>query len=107
VECTVKATDPGNPVYHYDAAAGTSTGGVDGPGAVILAVDILPAELPREASEAFSCLLAPFLEALGEADFDRPFDELELPAEMRRAVILHRGRFTPEFDRLQDCLDAK
>jgi alpha-aminoadipic semialdehyde synthase len=107
VECTVKATDPGNPVYTYDPADGTIAGGVDGPGPVILAVDILPAELPREASEAFSYLLWPFLEALGEADFDRPFDELNLPAEMRRAVILHRGRFTPEFARLQAYLDAR
>lgn len=106
IECTVKATDPGNPVYTYDPADGTVTGGVEGPGPVILAVDILPAELPREASQAFSYLLSPFLAALGEADFDRPFDELELPAQMRRAVILHRGRFTPEFARLQAYLDA-
>ncbi len=107
VECTVKVTDPGSPVYTFDPASGIITGGVDGPGPVILAVDILPAELPREASEAFSYLLAPFLEALGEADFGRPFDELDLPSEMRRAVILHRGRFTPEFARLQAYLDSQ
>jgi alpha-aminoadipic semialdehyde synthase len=107
VECTVKATDPGAPVYTYDPDSGAIADGVDGPGPVILAVDILPAELPREASEAFSYLLSPFLKALGEADFDRPFDALELPAEIRRAVILHRGRFTPEFARLQGYLDAR
>jgi alpha-aminoadipic semialdehyde synthase len=107
VECTVKATDPGDPVYAYDPLSGTVTGGVEGPGPVILAVDILPAELPRDASNAFSYTLAPFLEALGEADFDRPFEELDLPVEVRRAVIMHRGRFTPEFARLQAFLDGR
>jgi alpha-aminoadipic semialdehyde synthase len=107
IECTVKATDPGDPVYTYDPASETITGGVEGPGPVILAVDILPTELPRDASNAFSYTLAPFLEALGEADFERPFEELELPVEVRRAVIMHRGRFTPEFARLQAFLDGR
>ena len=107
IECTVKATDPGDPVYTYDPVAGTISGAVEGSGPVILAVDILPAELPRDASNAFSYTLAPFLEALGEADFDRPFGELELPAEVCRAVIMHRGRFTPEFAKLQAFLDGR
>jgi len=107
VECTVKATDPGDPVYTYDPTTGQITDGVEGPGPVLLAVDILPAELPREASETFAHLLSPFLEALGGADWERPFDQLDLPGEMRRAVILHRGRLTPEFARLQAYLDAR
>lgn len=106
VECTVKATEPGDPVYTYDPVSGRIADGVEGPGPVILAVDILPAELPREASEAFSYLLAPFLEALGAADWERPFEELDLPDQMRRAVILHRGRLTPEFARLQTHLEG-
>ena len=107
VECTVKATDPGDPVYTYDPVSGTVARGVEGPGPVVLAVDILPAELPRDASNAFSYTLAPFLEALGDADFERPLEELKLPPEVRRAVILHRGRFTPEFARLEAFLDGR
>jgi alpha-aminoadipic semialdehyde synthase len=107
VECTVKATDPGDPVYTYDPLSGAVARGVEGPGPVVLAVDILPAELPRDASNAFSYTLAPFLEALGDADFQRPLEELKLPPEMRRAVILHRGRFTPEFARLEAFLDGR
>ena len=54
IECTLKCTEPSDPVYVYDPVDGTIVSGVDGKGPVVLAVDILPAELPREASEAFS-----------------------------------------------------
>lgn len=50
IECTVKATDPGDPVYVYDPVADRTISGVAGNGPVILAVDILPSELPQEAS---------------------------------------------------------
>ena len=106
VECTLKCTAPGDPVYVYDPGRGTISAGVDGPGPVILAVDILPAELPREASEEFSSALGRFLPAIARADFGAPFDRLDLPPEIRRAVILHRGRFTPDFVYLQAHLDS-
>ena len=73
---------------------------------MILAVDILPAELPRDASEEFSQSLAPFLPALANADYEAPLEALDLPAEVLRAVILHRGRLTPEFASLASYLGA-
>jgi alpha-aminoadipic semialdehyde synthase len=106
IECTVKTTDPSDPVYVFDPATGAITAGIEGSGPVILAVDILPAELPRDASEEFSRSLAAFLPALANADFEVPFEALELPAEVRRAVILHRGRFTPEFESLASLLEG-
>ena len=48
LECTVKATDTGSPVYVYDPSTGRASNGVRGKGPVIMAVDNLPAELPRE-----------------------------------------------------------
>ncbi len=107
VECTLKCTAPGEPVYVYDPERGTISAGVDGPGPVILAVDILPAELPREASEEFAAALGRFLPAIAKADYEVPFDRLNLPPEILRAVILHRGRFTPDFTYLQAHLDAR
>jgi alpha-aminoadipic semialdehyde synthase len=107
VECTLKCTEPGDPVYVYDPETDTIASGVDGNGPVILAVDILPSELPREASEEFSMALARFLPAIARADYEVPFDGLELPSEIRRAVILHRGQFTPEFTSLEAHLKAK
>jgi len=101
VECTVRATDPGDPVYVWDPDSGEVTSGVAGRGPVVLAVDILPAELPRDASEAFSNILMPYIPALAAADFGRDFSDLALPPELKRAVIVHRGELTPAYRYLE------
>jgi alpha-aminoadipic semialdehyde synthase len=75
--------------------------GVVGRGPVILAVDILPSELPREASEYFSGVLEEFVPAIAHADFSVGFDELDLPAEIKRAVILHHGNLTPDYQYIE------
>ena len=95
IQCTVKSTEPGDPVYVYNPEDGSTESGVEGHGPVILAVEILPSELPREASEEFSKALAPFMPALAAADFSVPFDELDLPPELKGATIVHRGKLTP------------
>ena len=105
VECTLKCTEPADPVYVYDPEEGTISSGVDGKGPVILAVDILPAELPREASEEFSETLARFLPALARADYSVSFDDLELPSELKGAIIAHGGELTPDFGYISEHLD--
>jgi alpha-aminoadipic semialdehyde synthase len=104
IQCTVKSTEPADPVYVYNPADGSITSGVEGRGPVVLAVEILPAELPREASEEFSKALAHFLPALAAADFTVPFEELNLPSELKTAVIVHQGRLTPNYAYLKDHL---
>lgn len=105
IECTVKVTDPGDPVYVYDPATGEAHMGVAGHGPVVLAVDILPSELPREASEYFSEVLAPFVPAMARTDFSAPLERIDLPAPIRRALVLHRGELTPEFKYIKRYLD--
>jgi alpha-aminoadipic semialdehyde synthase len=97
IECTLKCTEPSDPVYVYQPQTDTIESGVEGNGPVVLAVDILPAELPREASEEFSDALARFLPALARADFNVPFSDLDLPPELLGAVIVHGGKLTPDF----------
>jgi alpha-aminoadipic semialdehyde synthase len=97
IQCTTRCTEPGDPVYVYDVATGQTTSGCNGNGPAVLAVDILPSELPLEASEEFAKALAPTLPALARADFDQPLDELDLPPEIARAVIVHHGELTPDF----------
>lgn len=106
VECTLKCTEPSDPVYVYDPLEGTIASGVDGSGPVVLAVDILPAELPREASEEFSSALSPFLPALAATNFEVPFSELALPPELLGAVIAHRGKLTPDYRYIEAHLAA-
>lgn len=105
VEVTLKTTDPGNPVFVYDVDTGTARDGVKGNGPVILAVDNLPAELPRESSTRFSETLTPFIPNLAKADFSREFDKLELDPPMKRALICYHGSLTPGFEYLHEYLD--
>jgi alpha-aminoadipic semialdehyde synthase len=100
VEATVAIGDPGDPVYVWQPESDTAARGVEGHGPVILAVDLLPAELPLEASVEFSDALASFLPCIARADFSQPFDALDLPPEIRRAVIVHRGNLTENYSHL-------
>ena len=57
IECTVRATEPDEPVFVYNPHTGEATDGYQGDGVVVMAVDILPSELPRDASDDFSRVL--------------------------------------------------
>ncbi len=105
IECTVKATEPGDPTYVYDPLTGKVIDGFEGPGVAIMAVDILPSELPRQASTDFSHVLRRFIRAIADCDFSVPFEECDLPPEIKRAVIVYRGRLTPDYQYLQQYLD--
>ena len=104
IQCTVKATDPGNPVYVYNPSDGKVTDGWQGTGPVIMAVDNLPCELPKEASEFFSKVLYPFIPRLIEADYTGSFENLNLPDELRRATLLYKGQLTPDYKYIEQYL---
>lgn len=97
VESTVKAMEPGNPCFVYEPLTGETVEGVVGNGPVMMTVDILPAELPREASLSFGEALAPFLADLARADLSLPRDRVELPGPIREALILHKGELTEDY----------
>jgi alpha-aminoadipic semialdehyde synthase len=104
IEATVTCTEPGTPVYVYDPFEDRAVSGVEGRGPVILAVDILPSELPREASTYFSRVLMDYVPAIAKADYAVPFETLDLPPEIKRAVIVHQGTLTPDYRYLADHL---
>jgi len=97
VECTVRSTEPGDPIYTYMPSDGRPASGFEGHGPVIMAVDTLPSELPREASISFADMLMPFVTSIAKADFGRLFDELDLPNAIKRGIIVHRGEFTRDY----------
>ncbi len=104
IEATVKCTDPGSPVYLYDVEEDAVKEKFTGRGPLILAVDILPAELPREASQHFSQVLKGFIPEVVSADYTVPFEKLKLPPELKRAVIVYRGNLTPDYEYLKKFL---
>ncbi len=104
VECTVRSTDSGDPVFVYDPLTGLDSLGVEGRGPVVLAVDNLPCELPVDASQHFGDMLLPFVPALARCPWDEPLERLPLPPEILRAVIVHRGQFAPSYAYLEPHL---
>lgn len=101
IEPSLKATYPDKPSFVYDPATDTAVDGVTGAGLVIMAVDNLPCELPRESSEHFSQVLGDMVGDLGDADWSADFEDLDLPSHLKRAVIVHKGELTPSFAHLK------
>jgi len=104
IEITVKSTEPGNPNFVYDPESGEAQDGHEGRGPVIMAVDILPSELPRASSIDFSRVLRAYIPAIAKADFSVPFEQLDLPPEIKRAVILHQGKLAPDYQYIEQFL---
>ena len=104
IESTVKSTAPGDPVFVYDPFEDRAVDGIKGRGPVVMAVDILPSELPRDASEYFSSVLMKYIPAIAQADYSVPFEELALPPEIKRAVIVYQGELTPNYRYLEQYL---
>lgn len=104
IECMIKATEPENPVYVYDPVTDKAIDGIEGNGPVIMAVDILPAELPREASTFFSGILKGFVPEIAQADFTSDFEACDLSPEIKRAVIAYCGELTPDYRYIEKYL---
>jgi alpha-aminoadipic semialdehyde synthase len=104
IECNLRCTTPGDPLYVYDPLTGETTDGHQGRGVVLLAVDNLPCELPRESSSHFSATLAPFVPELAQADYSAPLAESGLSPTVQRAVIAWQGELTPDYRYIEKFL---
>lgn len=104
IELTYKATSPDDPAYVYAPSSDSFHAGIEGDGIIVLAVDNLPCELPRDASNRFSHSLRSFVPSIARADYSKPFEDLTLPPEIHRAVITHRGELTPNYEYLASAL---
>jgi alpha-aminoadipic semialdehyde synthase len=74
------------------------TDGCKGDGIVVMAIDNLPCELPRESSQWFSETLLRFIPDIMNTDFTvTDFNAVALPFEIKNAVILYQGKLTPSY----------
>ncbi len=97
IEITSKTTTTSNPVFVYNPLTDNISDNYKDDGIVVMAVDNLPCELPKESSIEFSNALFSFIPQIVKADYSTDFDSLDLPPEIKRAVILYHGRLTPNF----------
>ena len=104
IECTHKGTEIDDPVFVYNPFTREPKMGFEGQGILDMAVDILPSELPRESSLAFGDALEQFIYGIATADYEADFENLDLPLPIRRAMILHKGELTPDYQYLKEYL---
>ena len=105
IECTLKPAEIDDPIYVYNVDTEKISMGHDGEGMLVMAVDILPAELPRDASNGFGDVLVNFVKSIADADFEDSFEDLDLPKAIKKGLILHKGELTPDFKYLEEFLE--
>lgn len=98
IEATHKGTEIEDPIFVYNPITEKPIMGAKGNGILIMSVDILPSELPRDSSLAFGNALLDFVEEITTCDYSKSFEELTLPSPIKKALILHNGEFTPAYE---------
>lgn len=99
IESTLRASTIAEPLYGYYPSEGTEVD-INHPGAiVVMAVDNLPCELPKDASEGFGEM---FLTHVIPAFYNGDKDGI-----LQRAKITENGKLTERFQYLQDYVDGK
>jgi saccharopine dehydrogenase (NAD+, L-lysine-forming) len=104
VESTVKSTEIEDPIYVYNPFTKDIKMGYKGEGLLTMAVDILPSELPRDSSNGFGDVLVNYIKPIAMADYELPYEELDLPRAIKKALILHKGELTHDYQYIQQYL---
>jgi len=104
IEATRKVTMPDNPVFIYNPETDGLTDGFKGTGFALCAIDNLPCEFPREASDFFSAMLSPFVEGMLNNEFGKKLGDSTLPAEMIKACIVKQGKLETAYTYLEEYL---
>lgn len=94
VATTIRPSTIADPIYGYNPASGTETDYKNPSAVAVMAVDNLPCELPRDASEGFG---QAFMEHVIPAFFNGDKDGI-----LERARMTQGGKLTPRFAYLKD-----
>ncbi len=99
VASTIRPSTIANPFYGYDPQKEVEVDFDAKDAITVMAVDNLPCELPKDASEGFGTT---FLEHVIPAFFNNDKNEV-----LKRAKITENGKLTKRFSYLQDYIDGK
>ena len=90
IEFMPRASTIDDPYFIYDVERKIEHKELNGDGVMIMSVDILPSEIPRESSQYFSDKLLPLL--------------LDDTSVLEPATIVEKGKLTNSYEHLQDHL---
>ena len=99
IACTIKPSTIAEPIYGYLPSEHKEVSYTHPSAIVVMAVDNLPCELPKDASDGFGEV---FLERVIPAFFNNDKDGV-----LERAKMTENGKLTPRFAYLQDFVDGK
>jgi alpha-aminoadipic semialdehyde synthase len=97
VEFLTKVTDIEKPFFAYNPQTMKTTDDVDENCILMMGVDILPSELPKEASTHFGDALMPLLPELAASDANLAYPQQDLPLPLQAACITNNGELTPPY----------
>jgi len=99
IACTLRSSTIEEPIYGYFPLENKEVDVFHPAAIVVMAVDNLPCEIPKDASEGFG---EQFMEHVIPAFFNGDKDGI-----LQRAKITEKGKLTPRFAYLQDYVDGK
>ena len=99
VACTLRASTIEAPIYGYDPQTESETDYRNANAIAVMAVDNLPAELPRDASAGFGDA---FVKHVIPAFFNKDKDGI-----LKRALMTKNGKLTKRYSYLQEYVDGK
>ena len=99
IACTVRSSTIEEPIYGYFPLEDREVEVFHPAAVVVMAVDNLPCEIPKDASEGFG---EQFMEHVIPAFFNGDKDGI-----LQRAKITENGKLTERFSYLQDFVDGK
>jgi alanine dehydrogenase len=98
IACTLKASTIAEPFFGYLPASHQEVSYTHPASIMVMSVDNLPCELPKDASDGFGEM---FLENVIPAFFNHDKDGI-----LERAKITENGRLTPRFSYLEDYVNS-
>jgi len=99
VASTIRSSTIEDPIYGYNPKTGQEVNYMDKDAIAVMAVDNLPCELPKDASEGFG---ENFAKHVIPAFFNNDEDGV-----LQRAKMTENGKLTERFTYLQDFVDGK
>ncbi|MEO8516117.1 MAG: NAD(P)-dependent oxidoreductase [Flavobacterium sp.] len=99
IACTLRASTIAEPLFGYLPSEHKEVDYMHPGAIVVMSVDNLPCELPKDASEGFGDM---FLEHVIPAFYNNDKDGI-----LERGKITEEGKLTPRFSYLQDYVDGK
>lgn len=106
IELTYRTTTPAEPTFTYDFKKRKFVDGYKTNGITVLAVDNLPAELPKDASSEFSSLIREYVYQIAAHGIKDITNHVAIPIEIRNAVITQNNKLAKNYRYLKKSIHA-